>query len=49
MIDRRAGDVAKIYADTARANDDLDWRAQLSLDDMMKSAWEWQKTLHSHI
>lgn len=47
VIDRRAGDIAKIYADTARANDDLDWRAQLSLDDMMKSAWEWQKTLHS--
>jgi len=47
VIDRRAGDIAKIYADTARANDDLDWRAQLSLDDMMKSAWEWQKTLNS--
>lgn len=47
VIDRRAGDIAKIYADTARANDDLDWRAQLNLDDMMKSAWEWQKTLNS--
>ena len=46
VIDRRAGDIAKIYADTTRGNEDLDWRAQLNLDDMMKSAWEWQKTLN---
>ena len=47
MVDRRAGDIVKIYADTTCANDVLNWSAQLNLDDMMKSAWEWQKTLIS--
>tara|TARA_X000001036_G_C20593136_1_gene771678 strand:- start:164 stop:1183 length:1020 start_codon:yes stop_codon:yes gene_type:complete len=46
VIDRRAGDIVKIYADTTRANDELNWSAQLNLDDMMRSAWEWQKTLN---
>ena len=47
IVDRRAGDIVKIYADTTRANNELNWKAQLNLDDMMKSAWKWQKTLIS--
>ena len=47
VVDRRAGDIVKIYADTTRANNELNWKAQLNLDDMMKSAWKWQKTLIS--
>ncbi|MDA9906554.1 UDP-glucose 4-epimerase GalE [Cyclobacteriaceae bacterium] len=47
VVDRRAGDIVKIYADTIRANHELNWKAQLNLDDMMKSAWKWQKTLIS--
>lgn len=40
---RRAGDVAAIYADNARARDILGWLPKFSLDDMMRSAWEWEK------
>ena len=47
VVDRRAGDIVRIYADTTRANHELNWKAQLNLDDMMKSAWKWQKTLIS--
>ena len=47
VVDRRTGDIVKIYADTTRANHELNWKAQLNLDDMMKSAWKWQKTLIS--
>ena len=47
VVDRRAGDIVRIYADTTRANNELNWKAQLNLDDMMKSAWKWQKTLIS--
>lgn len=42
---RRSGDVEKIYADPDFANSELDWKAEKSLEEMMKSAWEWQKKL----
>lgn len=45
LVDRRPGDVEKIYADTSFANEELGWKAELGLEEMMKSAWEWQKTL----
>lgn len=40
---RRPGDVISAYADTTRANSVLGWKAELSLDDAMRSAWEWEK------
>ena len=43
---RRAGDVEKIYADASLANKELDWEAERSLEDMMRTAWEWQKSLN---
>lgn len=45
IVDRRPGDVEKIYADTQFANDELGWKAELGLEVMMASAWKWQKTL----
>lgn len=42
---RRAGDIEKIYADTTYANDELGWAAALGIDDMMRTAWNWQKKL----
>ena len=45
IVGRRAGDVEKIYADTNKVNSMLGWKAELDLDEMMRSAWEWQKTL----
>lgn len=42
---RRPGDVPEIYADTTYANNSLDWKAQLTLDEMMRSAWNWEKYL----
>ncbi len=43
IIDRRAGDVEKIYADTDFANAELGWKAEKGLDDMTASAWKWEK------
>jgi len=40
---RREGDITAAYADTTSANSDLGWKAKLSLDDAMKSAWEWEQ------
>ncbi|WP_437397321.1 UDP-glucose 4-epimerase GalE [Flagellimonas lutimaris] len=47
IVDRRAGDVIQAYADTKKANKVLGWKAQSSLDDAMKSAWEWEKIVRS--
>lgn len=42
---RREGDVPELYADPKRANEILGWRAELSLDDMTLSSWNWEKQL----
>ena len=40
---RRPGDIAICYADPARANALLAWRAQLDLDAICADAWRWQR------
>ena len=40
---RRAGDVARVYADPTKSRELLGWRAELSLEDMCRDAWNWQK------
>ncbi len=47
IVDRRPGDVEKVWADTTFANDKLGWKAQRDLDDMMDSAWKWELALAS--
>jgi len=42
---RREGDVAKIWADCSLANNVLGWKAEKNLDEMMLSAWNWEKHL----
>ncbi|GIV42697.1 MAG: UDP-glucose 4-epimerase [Vicingaceae bacterium] len=42
---RRPGDVAAIYSDCTKARTILGWEPQLSLDDMVRTAWQWQKFL----
>ncbi len=48
IVDRRSGDIEKIYADTQLANTELGWHAKYSLDEMMLSAWKWQQYLQAH-
>lgn len=42
---RRTGDVIQAYADTTKSNVELGWKAKLTLDDAMLSAWKWQMSL----
>ena len=44
--DRRAGDVEKVYADTTKAGKELNWRTELSLEDIVRSAWAWEKHIN---
>lgn len=39
---RRAGDVAAVYANPAKAKTLLGWTARKTLDDMCRDAWRWQ-------
>lgn len=45
IVDRRPGDIEQIWADTTIANQELGWKAEKSLDEMMASAWKWQQHL----
>lgn len=45
---RRNGDVEQIYASGEKAARELNWCAKKSLDDALRDAWNWQKTLNSH-
>lgn len=47
VVDRRAGDVVKVFSDTKFANEELGWKTEKVLDDMMLSAWNWEKDLRS--
>ena len=40
---RRDGDVAVLYAETAKAAEVLGWTAELNLEDMCTDLWRWQK------
>ncbi|NQW36832.1 MAG: UDP-glucose 4-epimerase GalE [Flavobacteriales bacterium] len=42
IVGRRAGDITSAYADTTKANKVLGWKAHLSLEEALASAWEWQ-------
>jgi UDP-glucose 4-epimerase len=42
---RRQGDIVKIWADPSLANKELHWKTIYSLEDCMKTAWEWEKQL----
>ncbi len=45
---RRDGDVEKVYGDVSRSNDVLGWHAELGVEEMMRSAWEWEKYLKAN-
>ncbi|MPQ47466.1 UDP-glucose 4-epimerase GalE [Marinifilum sp. N1E240] len=45
IVDRRAGDIEQIYADTSFANEELGWTAQSTLDETLSSAWKWQTNI----
>jgi len=42
---RRAGDVEAVYADISAATEKLGWKAELGLEDMFRSAWDWELKL----
>ncbi|MBF0117217.1 MAG: UDP-glucose 4-epimerase GalE [Desulfobacterales bacterium] len=43
ILGRRPGDIEKIWADTSLANKELEWVATRDLDEMLLTAWNWEK------
>ncbi|MBW6483057.1 MAG: UDP-glucose 4-epimerase GalE [Vicingaceae bacterium] len=44
--ERRAGDVAAIYANNDKAKKLLNWKPIYTIEDMMRSAWKWEQCLN---
>jgi UDP-glucose 4-epimerase len=44
---RRPGDIEKIWADPSFANQELGWKTVSTLDEAMKTAWEWEKKVRA--
>ncbi len=45
---RRAGDIVQIYGDVTKSNEELGWKASLDINEMMRSAWEWEKYIKAN-
>ena len=45
IMPRRPGDIASCYADPSKAQQELGWRAQLGLTEMMQDTWRWQENM----
>jgi UDP-glucose 4-epimerase len=43
--ERRPGDVEKVYADASKVASVLGWRANYSLADSLRHAWQWERKL----
>lgn len=44
----REGDIVKIWGDVSKAATELNWKAASGLEDMLKTAWEWEKYIDAN-
>ena len=45
IVGRWAGDIEKVWADTTLANQELGWKAEVSIRETLANAWRWQQRL----
>lgn len=45
ICDRREGDITVAYANANKAEKELNWKSETSLEEALKTTWEWQKYL----
>jgi len=45
IVARRPGDVEQVWADTTYANEELGWKAKSTIEETLKSAWDWEKKI----
>ncbi|WP_054028524.1 UDP-glucose 4-epimerase GalE [Bacillus sp. FJAT-28004] len=44
ISNRRPGDIAICYADTLKANEELNWAATRGIEEMCRDSWRWQNS-----
>ena len=49
IVDRRPGDITKVWANPDFSNKELGWKAERGLDEMTLSAWKWEKALAENV
>ena len=42
IVDRREGDITKVWANPDFSNEVLGWKAEKGIDEMNLSAWKWE-------
>lgn len=47
IVGRREGDITEAYANTHKANTVLGWKANLTLEESLASAWKWEQKIRS--
>ncbi|RNL54921.1 UDP-glucose 4-epimerase GalE [Pedobacter jejuensis] len=45
---RREGDIEQIYGDVTKSKELLNWQTELDINEMMRSAWEWEKYIKAN-
>ena len=49
ICERRAGDITVAYANADKAEKELGWKADTTLEEALRTTWEWQKYLESRL
>lgn len=47
IVGRREGDITSAYANTDKANKILGWKANLTLEESLASAWKWEQKIRN--
>ena len=47
IVGRREGDIEQVWAKPDKANNVLGWSADTPIEDVLKSAWQWEKKIRS--
>ncbi len=47
VVERREGDIEKVFADTRFANEELGWKAEIGIEETLRSAWNWEKSIRN--
>jgi UDP-glucose 4-epimerase len=45
IVERREGDIEKVWADPSFANEELGWTATETVEETLRSAWAWEQNL----
>lgn len=46
IVGRREGDIEQVWADPTFANTELGWKAEVSIEETLRTAWAWEQKLN---